>query len=731
MRLFKKITYIALFALSMGAQAQISHGRMPLPETLDAGPCLRKGSEVVRMPAFDVEEMRREDSLEGNNIGGLRFAYAFEVDYTPNNSGVHYRLKDGRDVWRLRIVSKGAYSLNLIFEEYQLDDSSQLFIYTPDRSTIRGSFTSENNSSHGVLATAPVPGDEVVVELITPKESTSRLRIGSVNHDYRGLKYLPQAGSSQFCQEDASCVGLHEQQARSSVTIIVAGTEYCSGNMVNNTADDGAPLLVTAAHCLYKEMGTIDESMAQRSVFFFNFERPHCFTDINGSLEMSVSGADVVFSNVSSDAMVMRLRKQPPIDYRVYYAGWNATSELGGPGAYSFHHPSSDVRKISIEENTPYISTFEMDDLFDENTHWIVDQWEMGIMEGGSSGAGLFDAEDHMVGALSGGDTKESCSRPGYDAFWAFSKVWNKGLNKCLDPTGSGRTKQEGRETDPNPCTRVTNWNEGETIHQVSDYEQFAAGHNKKGIVEYAERFHLAEKSSILYGVYLAPWQGNYSEKDTLLLRIYSGNSVPENVLSQEIVSLTNTSLPRRSTQFEEVKVTKMSMRDCYYRLEQPLKVDSTFFVGIKLVASPTNQFALCHTDMKLDGRNTAFFKDASGWHSFEENHPYYNQPTSLFIEPVVQVGGTSFISVTDHSANEPSSIVIPNPVDEMATVRFSSTKNVLYYEWIDMEGRLVRKVPVNKREEKLSLRMDLPSGIYLLRLVCDSTTEILRVVKK
>jgi hypothetical protein len=172
-------------------------------------------------------------------------------------------------------------------------------------------------------------------------------------------------------------------------------------------------------------------------------------------------------------------------------------------------------------------------------------------------------------------------------------------------------------------------------------------------------------------------------------------------------------------------------MRDCYYRLEQPLKVDSTFFVGIKLVASPTNQFALCHTDVKLDGRNTAFFKDASGWHSFEENHPYYNQPTSLFIEPVVQVGGTSFISVTDHSANEPSSIVIPNPVDEMATVRFSSTKNVLYYEWIDMEGRLARKVPVNKRGDELSLHMDLPSGIYLLRLVCDSTTEILRVVKK
>lgn len=730
MRLFKKIITIAVGFMSWVAQAQISHGGMPLPETIDAGPCLRKGSEVVRMPAFDVEEMRREDSLEGNKIGGLRFAYAFTVDYTPSNSGVHYRLKDGRDVWRLRIISEGAYSLNLIFDDYQLDEASQLFIYTPDRSTIRGSFTSENNSSHGVLATAPVPGDEVVVELITPKESTSRLRLGSVNHDYRGLKYLPTTGTSQECQMDASCMGIHEQQARSSVTIIVAGTEYCSGNMVNSTADDDAPLLVTAAHCLYKEVGEIDESMAQKSVFFFNFERPHCRTDISGSLELSVSGADVVFSNVSTDVMVMRLRRVPPIDYRVYFAGWNATRNLG-TGAYSFHHPSSDVRKISIEEDTPYLSTFKVDDLFDPNIHWMVDRWETGIMEGGSSGAGLFDAEDRIVGVLSGGDTKESCYRTGYDAFGAFSETWDRGLKNHLDPANSGQTIYDGRESCQIPCTRVTNWHDGETIHYVSDYEQFAAGHNNKGIVEYAERFRLDEKTSVLYGVYITPWQGTYSEKDTVMLRIYRGDSLPDYLLSQEVISMANPIITRRSSSFEESQVKQWTMRDCYYRLKQPLVVDSTFFVGLKLVASPTSKFALCHTEEKLDGQNTAYFKDTSGWHSFDDAHPYYKEPTSLLIEPVVQVGGNAIISVTDYSAEEPASIVLPNPVEEMVTVRFPFARRVLYYEWIDMEGRVVNKVNVDKTGDELSRRMDFPSGIYFLRLVYDSATETLRVVKK
>ena len=731
MRLFKKIIPITLCFVSLVAQAQISHGGLPLPENLDAGPCLRRGgSQTVHMPAFDVEQLRREDSLPGNNIGGLRFAYAFDVDFTPENSGTVYHLKDGRDVWRLHIVSEGAYSLNLIFDEYHLDESSQLFIYTPDRNTILGSFTAENNSGCGVLATAPVPGDEVVVELIAPKDSENRLKIGNVNHDYRGLKSLPVAGSSRECQVDASCAGLHEQQARSSVAIIVAGTEYCSGTMVNNTSNDGAPLMVSSAHCLYEELGVVDESLAQRCVFFFNYERPHCHAEINGTLEMSVSGADVVFCNASSDALVLTLRKSPPIDYRVYYAGWNATRSVE-TGAYSFHHPGSDMRKISVEEDTPYLSTFEMNDIFDENVHWMVDRWEVGIMEGGSSGAGLFDLEDRLLGGLSGGDTKESCYNPGYDAFWAISEVWGRGLDKCLDPKGSGSVVYDGCEAHVIPCTRVTNWNEGETIHEVSEYEQYAAGHNNKGIVEYAEKFHVEENSSALYGVYIAPWIGVYSEEDTVLLRVYRGDSTPEDVLCEEIISLTNTSIVRRSSTFKEVTVEDWAKRDCYYRLKQPLVVDSSFFVGVRLVKSPNNKFALCHTEEKLDGKNTAFFKDLSGWHSFEDAHPYYKHPTSLFIEPVVQVGGAKYIGLEDHLSGDLGSIVTPNPVEDVLSVRFPSSRNVLYYELVDLNGRVVRKVTVGRSEDELSFHMDVPSGVYLLRVVCDSSAETLRVIKR
>ena len=685
------------------------------------------------MPAFDVEQLRREDSLadlSDNSIRSFRFAYAFDVDFTPDNSGTVYHLKDGRKVWRLHIVSKGAYSLNLIFDEYQLDEASQLFIYTPDRNTILGSFTAENNSDCGILPTTPVPGEEVIVELITPEESNSRLRVGNVNHDYRGLKLLPKAGSSKPCQVDASCISAHEQQARSTVAYIIAGTEYCSGNMVNNTADDDAAFLVTAAHCLYKEMGVVDKSLAQKCVFYFNYERPHCHEELSGSLEMSVSGADVIFYDTPSDAMIMRLKKMPPIDYRVYYAGWNATRDVNSD-AYSFHHPNCDMRKISWEEDAPYLGTFELDDIFDSNVHWMVDNWEIGIMEGGSSGAALFDADDRIVGALSGGNTRESCDRPGYDAFWAFSEAWERGLVHCLDSKRNGSHVCDGREAHVIPCSRITNWNKGETFHEISDHEQFAAGHNNKGIVEYAERFHLNAKSSILYGVYLVPWQGIYSEKDTVLLRVYSGDSVPEEVLNQEIIAISNASISMRSTTPDEIQLTQWSWHDCYYRLKQPLIVDSSFFVGVKLVSSPEEKFALCHTETKSDGKNTAYFKDSVGWHSFEDANPYYKQPTSLYIEPVLQIGGSEIISVQNHDADNSKTTIAPNPVENEATLLLSSPKMLLYYELVDMNGKILRKTVVDKSVNELTFRMDVPSGIYFLRLVYESATETLQVVKK
>lgn len=733
MRLFKAIICSALFFFCADIYGQISHGGWPLPEDLGVSARLRNGGEceTVYMPHVDFDSLRSVDTSSSVRCGAERFAYSFKVDYTPENSGVVRLLEDGTSVWRLHIVSEGAYSLNLIFDEYSLDEGSKLFLYTPDRSVVRGSFTFENNSPSGVLATAPLPGDEVVVELVRPKGSASRLRIGSVNHDYQDLKSFTKVTNSAFCQVDATCYGEHELQMRSSVLYIVEGTEYCSGNMINNTANDGTPYMITSSHCLYAR-GTTDVvfDKAAKSVFFFNFQRPHCHTDIYGSMEKSLAGSEIVFLKREADALLLRLNNRPPLEYSVYYAGWNATRDVPSP-YYSFHHPNKDMLKISVEEDEVFLESFVFDDIFAPDKHWIVDQWEVGIMEGGSSGAALFDAKDRIVGSLSGGATNESCSLPGYDAFWALSESWTDGLDKLLDPNGKGVYKCDGMESDASPCSRLTNWEQNELPYLNDPHGEYAAGNNSYGFDEYAEHFRVKESHSALYGVHFVPYVGTYSEEHPILLRVYSGDSLPDKLLSEDVIRMGILGYSKSIGGLEKDDLIEWSLKDNYYKLRTPVVVDTSFFISMKMDMDADNEFALCVTKDKYDGKNTAYFKSDDGsWHPFEGAHPFYNMPTSLYIEPIVRLG-ISEVSLVDQQKDCRESVVFPNPVESVLNVLISPQEKFLSYELTGLDGRSVETRLLSESSDGFSIGLDSASGAYILRIIYDSKVESFVILKK
>lgn len=732
MRLFKAIIYSVLLFFCADMHGQISHGGCPMPEDLGSTTCLRNGGEreTVYMPHIDFDSLRSVDSSTSVRCGAERFAYAFKVDYTPENSGVVTHLEDGTSVWRLHIISEGAYSLNLIFDEYWLDGESKLFLYTPDRSVVKGSFTSENNSPSGVLATAPLPGDEVVVELVCPKGSASRLKLGSVNHDYKDLKSFTKVSNSAFCQVDATCYGEHELQMRSSVLYIVEGTEYCSGNMINNTANDGTPYMITSSHCLYAR-GTTDVvfDKAAKSVFFFNFRRPHCHVDIYGSMEMSLAGSEIVFLQRESDALMLRLNNRPPLEYSVYYAGWNATRDVPSP-YYSFHHPNKDMLKISVEEDEVFLESFVFDDIFAPDKHWIVDKWEVGIMEGGSSGAALFDAEDRIIGSLSGGATNESCSLPGYDAFWALSESWSDGLGKLLDPKDMGQFICGGMEADLLPCSRLTNWEENELPYMGDSGGEYAAGNNSYGIDEYAEHFRVKEAHSVLYGVYFVPYVGTYSEEHPILLRVYSGDSLPGKMISEDTIRMGTLEYSKKSLGLEKNDLVEWSLKDNYYKLRTPVVLDSSFFISMKSDMDVNYPFALCVSKWKRNEKNTAFFKSDDFWYPFEGAHPFFNMPTSLYIEPIVRVG-ISDVSVVNYQKDCRESMVFPNPVESVLNVQLIPQAKILSYELVALDGRLVDTKLLSESPDGFSIGLDCAPGVYILRIVYDSKVESFVILKK
>jgi len=414
-------------------QAQIQFPGKPM-----GGLFRLKAADVVYvLPPVDPMEIEAAKQINlTSDKKVVQFALERPLDIDPANHGKWVELDQFR-VWRIHIVSPGARSIGLIFNEFELEESVKVLIYDPDQHYIRGAYTSGNNKRSGTLAVGHIPGDEVIVEMQVPKklDDFGILRIESLSHAFidilqsgPGDNCPPgQFGCSEECEIDINCVeGSDWQLSKKSVVRIYTSRKYCTGVLLNNTSYDGTPYILTSEHCVNNEY------YADRSLFDFNYESPGCFGGI-GSLERSVSISDIIAVGDSIDFSLLKLSETPPESYDVYYAGWELFNEQ--PSYTScIHHPNGDVKKISFDFQAPSqpadlteIPDSDLRDYF-YYSYWWIREWNIGSTEGGSSGSPLFNAGQRVIGVLSGG--KAQCGASiGFDTVTnrnIFSKVLNK-----------------------------------------------------------------------------------------------------------------------------------------------------------------------------------------------------------------------------------------------------------------------------------------------------------------
>ncbi len=722
MRFFKEIfLFSVLLAVVAQAYAQRSYGGFPLSDELE-GAMLRTATAErwEEMPLFDEDSLLSDSSQL--KIGGIQFAYAFNTDFTPQNSGQTFRMADGTRVWRLKIRSLNAKSINLIFSHFHLNGEARLFIYSPDRRRILGAYTQANNRKDSILATTPVEGDEVVVEYIEPKGSSGVLRVGNVNHGFRDWRTLPGYGQSAYCEVDASCRDVPSEARRSVALVMVKGTNLCSGALVNNEAADGKPYFLSAAHCLTMAAGSAaPASLASTCVFYFNYESPHCFKTVQGTLEMSLSGATVRAMLASTDLLLMELDEKPPVEYNTYYAGWNAASAVDG-AVFTLHHPQGDVKKFTHSSNPPSAGTFSGTEInFGKNGHWIQNGWDEGITEGGSSGAPLFDSENRIIGALSGGYDPSGCGEETRDAFYRLNVAWtgwsaDRFLSSWLDPNGTGTLALGGREPYQFPCDRVSNYAEGAERFASEDGE-YLAGTNSTGIYEFAERF--ATQGGTVYGVFFLPEAATFHASDTVWLKIYDGKDFPEKLLYKQRVRISDAYYTQSGT-FAQKEINLLSSRDNYLHFDQPVKVDSTFFVAVEVPKSPHYPFGICVAAAVEQGNSALYQKDGV-WHSFTE-YELKSVPATLLLEP--QMMSQKWTGVQDVRQDElRRTIAYPNPTDGTLHLRYVGQPERVTLS--DLRGVLVCDYGEGVAEADLC---GLPSGIYLLKVMYADVCEVLKV---
>jgi lysyl endopeptidase len=398
---------------------------------------LTLGAKVLdQVPVIDTGEVDvfalRSDLLPGE---APQFADPLETLVTPETDGVWADIDAGYQLWQLRVSAPGALSLNFGFTDFELPAGARLTIYPADLTDIQDPrgvrvFTDLDNRDHRELWTPVVLGDDVILELLMPAESRAdySLELTRIN---RGFRFLGEdVDKSGSCNIDVVCPEGDDwwSEINSVGVYTINGIWYCTGVVVNNTAQDGTPYFLTANHC------NISTSNDQAVIIYWNFQSPECGQQGGGSLAQHSNGVTYLASNSTSDFCLVEINNPLDPAFNVTFSGWDRSGD-DYPGAVAVHHPSCDEKSISFEYDSTTTTSYLGTSVPGNGTHVRVSDWDLGTTEPGSSGSPLYSPEHRIIGQLHGGYA--ACSNDLSDWYGKFSVTWPY-LDQWLDPLNTG-----------------------------------------------------------------------------------------------------------------------------------------------------------------------------------------------------------------------------------------------------------------------------------------------------
>jgi hypothetical protein len=400
---------------------------------------------------FQAEVVAAEDALRARQGRLNTYGRILPLSANMASAGLWTELANGDRLWRLRVASEGALGVEVFLQDLHLPEGAVLFAYDEAGMHITGPYTAAHHKPSGRLCLDQLPGASAILEYYEPAAAAGlgNLGIRGLGHAYRMVDDQAKAGD---CQVDVNCSPesdgwTNERDAVVRIRI-VDGTSvgFCSGTLVNNTAQDLAQYVLTAWHC---GEGVSLADYAEWK-FYWKFQRPNC-------------GSGTALANTFLEGAVRLAHSDDqggdpiPASFQPYWAGWDATgsSSLSASGV-CIHHPSGDEKKVSTHVQIPVSADWQAGG--PTNTHWRV-RWAgtdngWGVTEGGSSGSPLFNDDRRIIGTLTGGASACQSVTPGgqtqFDYFGKMSFHWSSNpgdeLRDWLDPLNSGAQVLDGAD---------------------------------------------------------------------------------------------------------------------------------------------------------------------------------------------------------------------------------------------------------------------------------------------
>lgn len=460
------ILVLSLLAFVTSAFAQLSTKQLPFS--------IRKGVKSsinsLTLSSPDMYLINQQDNERAELFKAPRCAVGLPVEQDFFSKATKTTLTKG-NLYQLSIKVEGALALNLHSSDFFIPEGGELYIFNPDKSKCLGAFTSDNNTADGMFATEYVYGDEMIIEYYQPKTTTqvAKIRITGVGYFYRdvinfeeeqlaAVKEKPTKGfyDSGSCNVNVNCSegDSYRDVQRSTVRLLLTANAYgdqywCTGTLINNTNNDRTPYILSAGHCMENFTST---SYFSQILVYFNYETSGCSTTYTEPSYTSIRGATYLAhdnkygKNGGSDYLLFRLNKEVPSSINPYWSGWTRTQTASTKGV-GIHHPSGDVKKISTYKYSIAGENYD-DSTWLESSHWFV-EWSkttngFGITEGGSSGSGIFNSNQLLVGMLSGGVSScQQSSQYQFDWYGKFYVAFPY-LKSWLDPLNTNDTVLNG-----------------------------------------------------------------------------------------------------------------------------------------------------------------------------------------------------------------------------------------------------------------------------------------------
>ncbi|HYC34812.1 MAG TPA: trypsin-like peptidase domain-containing protein [Usitatibacter sp.] len=341
-------------------------------------------------------------------------------------SGLRWIAVPGGHAAKVAVASPGAQALRLGFALLGVpEDVEMTFTGSADASRAEGPVRVGSIADRTSTWWSPVTqGEAQTVEVFVPSHIDPRrlpLRVAGVSHlvampSGTLSKRLQDIGRSGSCNVDLPCSSLNANQAFRDAAASVAQmvftdgpyTALCTGSLLND-ADPSSqvPYFFSANHCFENEAAPYKtaaqmQAVANTLTTLWGFEASACGSaQPRAGWTQRSGGATVLYNDVASDALLLRLNDSPPAG--AFFSGFDPNPIATGAAVASVHHPQGDLKKVTEGR----VLGFSHDpSVGGVNASFIEVAWSRGTTEGGSSGGGLWTANGSQFlfrGGLWGG----------------------------------------------------------------------------------------------------------------------------------------------------------------------------------------------------------------------------------------------------------------------------------------------------------------------------------------